>query len=493
MRFRPIVLTALVMAAYAAAPALAHAQASTARGKIRGVAHDFAVPSGWTTRASDAGMEFLPPSGRVKRLTVAIVGVETTAGTDARTVMNKLVDDEKKRKKHYREATAPEPIDFAGAPGSLVILSGTSTSGDLEGEMLVVSVASSTVYLFTCEGLIADMNATVEDLAAIIGGVRAAGAGLGGSAGGSSPGSGGDLGDLLRDGPGGGAGFGTKNGAVPVIDLLLADGAFGVQVKPLRFWKLSIADDEYQLERTNESPAAVVAIRRVPVANARSYARTAQAGGRSKSTRFAGAEALLVERKTGDTIERTYHIVRGKYALVFEFRVVGRGGESGADARVFEIEQALVLDDKGVDRWSDGATELTTYGGVGLTTTPGWKLAAVGPGRANFRSDRGVEVEVRVRPWPASKDPFVTAEEAVKARCGKAPYTRADAAVLGAAQAVRYRCASKKAAQVVLVASGTGAGGERVYVQVTATNPKKKGQPADAEIAEFGAYVALPR
>jgi hypothetical protein len=45
----------------------------------------------------------------------------------------------------------------------------------------------------------------------------------------------------------------------------------------------------------------------------------------------------------------------------------------------------------------------------------------------------------------------------------------------------------------VLVASGVGADGERVYVQVTAENRKKKGAPADAEIAEFGAYVALPR
>ena len=100
---------------------------------------------------------------------------------------------------------------------------------------------------------------------------------------------------------------------------------------------------------------------------------------------------------------------------------------------------------------------------------------------------------VRVRPWPASKDPFATAEEAMKARCGKDAYTRQDAAVVGASSAVRLRCAAPKGAQVVLLAAGQGRGGERVYVEVTAENPRKKGAPADAEIAEFGAYVTLPR
>jgi hypothetical protein len=277
-------------------------------------------------------------------------------------------------------------------------------------------------------------------------------------------------------------------------EFILSDGAFGVKVKPMRFWRLAIAEDEYQLERTNESPAAVLAIRRVGYSNEKKYLHDALEGGRSKQTRFAGVPALLVERRSGETIERTYHLLRGTYALVFEFRVVGRSGENGADARVFEIEQALVVDDKGVGSWSDGATELSTYGGVNLATTAGWKLSSVGPGRANFRAKTGVEVEVLVRPWPENKDkdPFASAEVAMKSRCGNEAYSRADAAVVGAASAVRFRCASKKAAQVVLVASGTGRGGERVYVQVTAQNPRNKGAPADAEIAEFGAYVALP-
>jgi hypothetical protein len=475
-----------------AAPAPVRAETTTARGTIRGVAHEFAVPDGWSTRPSAAGIEFLPPAGKVKKLAVAIVGVEASAGSDGKSMLGKLVDDEK-LKKHLADITRPEDIEFAGGPGQLVILSGTSKGGDLEGEMMVVSVVGTTGYVFTCEGLIADMNAHVEDIAAIIGGVHVAG-----GAGTSTPGQAGDIGDALRGGP---AALGAAAGApgapaapaAAPADFIVADGAFGVKVKPLRFWKLAIADDEYQLERTNEAPAAVLAIRRVPYANEKKYLRDAAGGGRSRTTRFADASAFLVERKSGDTIERTYHVLRGKYALVFEFRVVGRGGEDGADARVFEIEQALVLDDKGEGRGSDGANELSTYGGVSLSTTPGWRLAAVGPGRANFRSKAGVEVEVRVRPWPSSKDPFAQAEDAVKARCGKDTYTRSDAAVVGAASAVRFRCASPKAAQVVLVAAGQGKGGERVYVQVTAANPRKKGAPADAEIAEFGAYVALPR
>lgn len=484
--FTPVLVVLLV---WLAAPASVRAETTFARGNIRGVAHEFAVPDGWSTRPSAAGMEFLPPAGKVKKLAVAIVGVEAPAGEGGKRVLGKLVDEEK-LKKNLADITRPEDIEFVGGAGQLVILSGSGKGGDLEGEMMVVSVVGTTAYLFTCEGLIADMNAHVEDIAAIIGGVRVAG-GASSAPGTLSSGQASDIGDALRGSPATPAAPGAS--AAAPADFVLADGAFGVKVKPLRFWKLAIADDEYQLERTNEAPAAVLAIRRVPYANEKKYLHDVASGGRSRPTRFAGAEAFLVERRTGDTIERTYHVLRGKYALVFEFRVVGRGGEDGADARVFEIEQAVVLADKGEGRWSDGATELSTYGGVSLQTTSGWRLAAVGPGRANFRSKAGVEVEVRVRPWPSSKDPFAQAEDAVKTRCGKDTYTRSDAAVVGAASAVRFRCASPKASQVVLVAAGQGRGGERVYVQVTAANPKKKGAPADAEIAEFGAYVALPR
>jgi hypothetical protein len=479
----------VLLLVWLAAPAPARAAHTKAHGTIRGVAHEFAVPDGWSTRASATGIEFLPPAGEVKHLAVAIVGVEATAGKDGLAMLDQLVDAEK-QKKHLADITRPEDIEFAGGPGKLVILSGPSQGGDLEGEMVVVSVVGTTAYLFTCEGLIADMNAHVEDIAAIIGGVHdASGASAtSGSGAGATPGPADDIGEALR----GDSLRGSPSvaGATPAApgEFILADGAFGVKVKPLRFWKLAIADDEYQLERTNETPAAVLAIRRVPYANEKRYLRDAGGGGRWRMTKFADAAAFLVERRAGDTIERTYHVLRGKYALVFEFRVGGRAGEDGADARVFEIEQALVLDDKAAD-----AKSLSTYGGVSLATTPGWRLAAVGPGLANFRSKAGVEVEVRVRPWPASKDPFAVAEEAVKSRCGKDPYTRADAAVVGAASAVRFRCASPKASQVVLVAEGQGKGGERVYVQVTAANPKKKGAPADAEIAEFGAYLALPR
>jgi hypothetical protein len=484
----------VVLLVWLVVPGSAWAAPTTARGTIRGVAHEFTVPDGWSTRARDTGIEFVPPRG-VKKLSVLIVGVEARAGDDGKSLIGHVIDDEK-LKKNLHDTTRPEDIEFAGGNGQLVILSGNGGGGDLEGEMLVVSVVGTTAYVLTCEGLIADMNAHVEDIAAIIGGVHVAGSAPGVATANPPPSN--DLGDALRNAPaplaGGDAGKNAGRAPAASADFILADGAFGVKLKPMRFWRLAIADDEYQLERTNESPAAVLAIRRVAYANEKKYLHdVAAGGGRSRLTRFADTAAFLVERRTGDTIERTYHILRGKYALVFEFRVVGRGGEDGADARVFEIEQAVVLADKGEGRWSDGATELSTYGGVSLQTTSGWRLASVGPGRANFRSKGGVEVEVRVRPWPSSKDPFALAEDAVKTRCGKDTYTRADAAVVGAASAVRFRCASPKAAQVVLVAAGQSRGGERVYVQVTAANPNKKGAPADAEIAEFGAYVALPR
>jgi len=165
---------------------------------------------------------------------------------------------------------------------------------------------------------------------------------------------------------------------------------------------------------------------------------------------------------------------------------------------VFEVEQAVLFDDAGVGKWSDGTTELTSLLGVKIQTAPEWTLTAVAPGRANFRSDRGVEVEVRVRPWPQTGDPLATAEDAVKATCKAGAYTRADAAVLGASSAARFRCAQKSGSQVVLVAAGqtvatSGGAREKVLVRVTGKNPKKKAVPPDAALAEFGAYVTLPR
>jgi hypothetical protein len=230
------------------------------------------------------------------------------------------------------------------------------------------------------------------------------------------------------------------------------------------------------------------------VKNAKAYLKQAEKDGRSKTTKFAGASALLVERKVGETIERRYHLVGDGSALVFEFRVVGRSGDAGVDARVYEVEQAVVIDEKGVARWSDGATDLTTYAGVRLSTASEWALGEVGPGRANFQNDRGVEVTVRVRPWPKTSDPFAAAEEELSSMCGKDAYTKAEAAVLGAKLAMRYRCVTKKQALVVLVVEGRAQDGARIFVRVTAKHGKgkKQAKAADAEIAEFGAYLTLP-
>jgi hypothetical protein len=498
------VTLATLLAAVAAAPAGA---SQTATVTIGGDAHDVTVPDGWTTSVSDAGVQFVPPP-RYGSLQVSIVGIDMPPGTsDPAEVARALADNERRAKSWLVEAP-PESVEFVGAPGSLVALAGQPSGGAMQAEMFVVSVAHGNVYLFTCEGTLSEVKSAVDDLAVIIGGVR-----LAGETGAAKPGpSGRELGTLLGRAKGGGAaddvgpgvtggiarqigkqGGGGKNGGRG--DWLLVDEAFGVKLKAeqLRRWRLDIADDEYTLERTDEDPHAVVSLRRVAIKNRKAYEKQATAEGRSKKTRFAGADALLVEKKSGDTVIRRYHMIRDDHALVFEFRVVGRAGDTGVDARVFEIEQAAVLDDKGLSAWSDGATEITMYGGVRLATTAGWKLADVGPGRANFTNAKGVEVEVRVRPWPSNKDPFADAEGAVKDACGKESYTRADAAVLGAKQATRLRCAAKSGAKVVLVAEGQGVDGARLYVRVSGQNAKKKGEPTDAEIAEFGSYVTLPR
>lgn len=484
----PFLCLLLVTGAAAGAPA-------TVKATIGGDPHEVVVPEGWSSTLSDAGVQFLPPP-RFKSLTVSVVGIDMPPGTsDAREVARALATNEVRAKAWLTESQ-PEAIEFVGAPGTLVALAGQppGASSVMQAELFVVSIAHGNVYMFTCEGAMRDVKAAIEDLAAIIGGVRVAGAKPGGGKGPTAS----DLGKVLGK-PGGGSGGGGGGGAVASrnrpSDWLLVDQAFGLKLKrdALRRWRMSIADDEYQLERTDEQPHAVVAVRRVTLKNRKAYEKQAQADGRSRKTKFAGADALLVEKKSGDTVIRRYHVVRDGYALVFEFRVVGRAGDQGVDARVFELEQAVVLDDKGLSAWSDGATELVTWGGVRLATTAGWALTAVGPGAANFRNGKGVEVEVRVRPWPKVQDPFALAEEELKSLCGADNYTRTEAAVLGARQAVRFRCAGKKQAVVLLVAEGTSQEGERLYVRVRAENAKKKQQPADGEIAEFGAYVSLPR
>ena len=57
---------------------------------LRGVAHELAVPPGWTAHISAAGAELSPPAGPGRRLKVAVVGTEHVGGGDARQILDKL-------------------------------------------------------------------------------------------------------------------------------------------------------------------------------------------------------------------------------------------------------------------------------------------------------------------------------------------------------------------------------------------------------------------
>lgn len=439
---------------------------STTRANIRGIPHDFTVPDDWQARPSAEGIEFVPPRGRASApMTIALVGVEKPAGADAESVVRALAENDRKRRP-YLDYAKPEEIEFVGTRGVMIILAGRGPSGEVEATMLVVAVSADLVYLFNAEGRLADIRALVDDIAVILSGVKRLG---------TAPDR------------------GTARSVLDAGPVWLDDPGFGLRIKGLRAWKLSIADDEYQLERTDEAPAAAVSIRRVPMRDRERYERDVSAGTRARRDVFARREALILERQAGDTVEREVHVLGENHVIVLEFRVVGRAGPKAVEARIEEVEQALELADKdAVTTWDDGRTDLASYGGLSVSTSAGWKLASVGPGTANFVNGRGVQVEVRVRPWPSVGDPYALVGDELKARCGKGAYTRVDAAVLGAQGAMRYRCASRDVAEAVLVADGVGPDGGRVWVKVTA-RPRKKGHVPDGEIAEFSAYVSLPR